>query len=92
MAGDGAAVRTVAGQLIRSRACESADFVVEACDAEGRLGLPADLADRSLAAQARRHGLKCRSADARQPQRRDGGGFRGAVPRHKRDEGAGLGC
>jgi protein ImuA len=34
-------------ELIRCRAGESADFVVEACDAEGRLDLPADLADRS---------------------------------------------
>jgi protein ImuA len=34
-------------ELIRCRAGESADFIVEACDAEGRLDLPADLADRS---------------------------------------------
>jgi protein ImuA len=40
-------------ELIRCRAGESADFVVEACNAKGRLGLPADLADGSLAAQAR---------------------------------------
>ena len=41
-------------ELIRCRAGESADFEVEACDAKGRLALPADLADRSAAAQARR--------------------------------------
>jgi protein ImuA len=40
-------------ELIRCRAGESADFLVEACDAKGRLGLFADLADRSLAPQAR---------------------------------------
>jgi protein ImuA len=34
-------------ELIRCRAGESADFVVEACDASGRLDIPADLADRS---------------------------------------------
>lgn len=39
-------------ELIRCRAGESADFEVEACDAEGRLALLADLADRSTAAQA----------------------------------------
>jgi protein ImuA len=38
-------------ELIRCRAGESADFVVDACDAEGRLALPADVADRSAAAQ-----------------------------------------
>jgi protein ImuA len=41
-------------ELIRCRAGESADFVVEACNAKGRLGVSADLADGSLAAQARR--------------------------------------
>lgn len=39
-------------ELIRCRAGESADFLVEACDATGRLALPAGLADRSAAAQA----------------------------------------
>ncbi len=34
-------------ELLRCRAAESADYVVEACDAKGRLGLPADLANRS---------------------------------------------
>ncbi len=34
-------------ELIRCRAGESADFVVEACDAEGRLDISADLARRS---------------------------------------------
>jgi len=34
-------------ELIRCRAGESADFEVEACDAKGRLALPADLADGS---------------------------------------------
>jgi protein ImuA len=33
-------------ELIRCRAGESADFVVDACDAQGRLGLPSDLAHR----------------------------------------------
>lgn len=39
-------------ELIRCRAGESADFIVEACDAKGRLGLPADLAHRPLAQDA----------------------------------------
>jgi protein ImuA len=38
-------------ELIRCRAGESADFVVDACDVQGRLALPADLANRSAAAQ-----------------------------------------
>src|ERR1700760_1033222 len=38
-------------ELIRCRAGESADFVVSACDAAGRLDLPANVADRSAAAQ-----------------------------------------
>lgn len=33
-------------ELIRCRAGESADFIVEACDAQGRLGLSSDLAHR----------------------------------------------
>jgi protein ImuA len=37
-------------ELIRSRAGECADFEVEACDEKGRLAVPAELADRSLAA------------------------------------------
>lgn len=37
-------------ELIRARAGESAEFEVDACDAAGRLALPADLAHRSLAA------------------------------------------
>jgi protein ImuA len=40
-------------ELIRCRAGESADFVVEACDAKGRLGLPADMVNRSLAPATR---------------------------------------
>ncbi len=39
-------------ELLRCRAAESADYVVEACDAKGRLGLPADLANRSPSAVA----------------------------------------
>ncbi|TCM14006.1 protein ImuA [Novosphingobium sp. PhB165] len=39
-------------ELIRCRAGECADFLVESCDATGRLALPADLADRPAAAQA----------------------------------------
>jgi protein ImuA len=38
-------------ELIRCRAGESADFVVDACDVQGRLALPADVADRSASAQ-----------------------------------------
>ena len=41
-------------ELMRCRAGESADFEVEACDAKGRLALPADLADGSAAADAGR--------------------------------------
>lgn len=36
-------------ELIRARAGESADFVLEACDEQGRLALPAELVDRSAA-------------------------------------------
>jgi protein ImuA len=39
-------------ELIRCRAGESADFVVEACDAKGRLALPSELVDRPMAAKA----------------------------------------
>ena len=39
-------------ELIRCKAGECADFELEACDETGRLALPADLADRSLAAPA----------------------------------------
>ena len=39
-------------ELIRCRAGDSADFVVEACDAKGRLGLPADLVHRPVAQDA----------------------------------------
>lgn len=41
-------------ELLRCRAGESADFIVEACDATGRLAIPADLADGQDAARARR--------------------------------------
>ena len=41
-------------ELIRCRGGESADFAVEACDAEGRLDLPADLADRPAEQEDRR--------------------------------------
>ena len=37
-------------ELVRCRGGESAAWEVEACDAQGRLALPADLADRSAAA------------------------------------------
>jgi protein ImuA len=37
-------------ELIRSRAGECADFELEACDEEGRLAVPAELADGSAAA------------------------------------------
>ena len=43
-------------ELIRARAGESADFELEACDATGRLAVPADLVHRPAAAEARRHG------------------------------------
>ena len=39
-------------ELIRCKAGEAADFELEACDETGRLALPADLADRSLAPPA----------------------------------------
>lgn len=37
-------------ELTRCRGGEPADFVMEACDAQGRLGVPSDLADRPAAA------------------------------------------
>jgi hypothetical protein len=41
-------------ELIRCRAGDSANFELEACDAKGRLALPAELAHRpTLATQAR---------------------------------------
>jgi protein ImuA len=39
-------------ELIRARAGESADFIVEACDAKGRLALPADLVHGQVSAEA----------------------------------------
>jgi protein ImuA len=41
-------------ELLRSRAGACAEFELEACDAAGRLAVPADLADRSAAPQAGR--------------------------------------
>lgn len=41
-------------ELIRCRAGESADFEVDACDVQGRLDIPADVADRSAPSQAGR--------------------------------------
>ena len=41
-------------ELIRARAGECADFIVDACDEQGRLALSTDLADRSSAAPYRR--------------------------------------
>ncbi len=41
-------------ELIRCRAGECAEFTVEACDAQGRLALAADLADRPAASRGRR--------------------------------------
>lgn len=38
-------------ELIRCRAGESADFEVEACDAQGRIALPSEVADRPLQAE-----------------------------------------
>lgn len=43
-------------ELIRARAGESADFELEACDDTGCLALPAELVDRSAAAEGRRRG------------------------------------
>ncbi len=40
--------------LIRCRGGEAASWIMEACDAQGRLGLPADLAHRPAAAGRRR--------------------------------------
>ena len=37
-------------ELIRARAGDCADFELDACDAQGRLALPAELADRPAAA------------------------------------------
>ena len=37
-------------ELVRSRSGESADFAVDACDAQGRLALPAEQAHRSIRA------------------------------------------
>lgn len=39
-------------ELIRSRAGDCADFILEACDEKGCLALPADLADRSVLPRA----------------------------------------
>lgn len=41
-------------ELIRARAGESADFTLEACDDQGRLALPAELAERSAGARVGR--------------------------------------
>ena len=41
-------------ELIRARAGESLDIELEACDGSGHLGLPADMADGSAAAEDRR--------------------------------------
>ena len=41
-------------ELIRARAGECADMIVEACDETGRLAVSADMADRSLATNLRR--------------------------------------
>jgi protein ImuA len=38
-------------ELIRSKAGESADFIVEGCDGKGRLAIPADLANGQVAAE-----------------------------------------
>ncbi|WP_173044615.1 ImuA family protein [Bosea sp. ANAM02] len=43
-------------ELIRARAGDSADFELEACDDTGRLGLPAELVDRSVSADGWRRG------------------------------------
>ena len=42
-------------ELVRCRAGESADFELEACDAEGRLALPSDVADRSRSSEGWRY-------------------------------------
>lgn len=39
-------------ELLRCRSAESADYVVEACDAKGRLRIPPNLADRPLSQDA----------------------------------------
>ncbi|AWM86996.1 ImuA family protein [Microvirga sp. 17 mud 1-3] len=41
-------------ELLRARGAEPRSWIVEACDAKGRLALPADLADRSDQAPVRR--------------------------------------
>lgn len=45
-------------ELIRARAGESADFEVEACDAQGYLALPAVLADRSQTEIGQRYAFR----------------------------------
>jgi protein ImuA len=40
-------------ELIRARAGECADFIVEACDEQGRLAIPADVANRPAATRIR---------------------------------------
>jgi len=42
-------------ELIRARAGECADFILEACDETGRLAVPAELADGSVASSAGNH-------------------------------------
>jgi len=39
-------------ELLRCRSAESADYVVEACDAKGRLSIPAEFADGSVSKDA----------------------------------------
>jgi len=45
-------------ELIRARAGESFDLELEACDGTGHLGLPADVADRSVAAAGGRQRVR----------------------------------
>lgn len=42
-------------ELVRCRGGEAAEFEVEACDEQGRLAVPADMADRSLASADGQH-------------------------------------
>jgi protein ImuA len=58
-------------ELMRCRAGESADFEVEGCDHEGRLALPAELADRSAAARPAEARLGAAGPGRAQPAQAD---------------------
>jgi protein ImuA len=59
-------------ELTRCRGGEPASWIVEACDAQGRLAVAADLADRQAASQARRRRGTPRSSASWGPRRAAG--------------------